>query len=197
MRKTVRPIATKRGRERLWWTRNHTPKLTTSITVDEIEIAHKEAKELEWEDQAKEAFAEIVNELGKEGIRPGDRRQYKSIDAVQAYAYLSGASVVEPHHLDILAHILWSDPAEQPEKAGKIVAKIANPTGSKVTELLLQIQDVIEKSTPTEAVPKLQNIKKQLDELTTSDGATQARIDSALDYVTQEIKSQYAKVIGE
>jgi hypothetical protein len=44
--------------------------------------------------------------LSKEGIQPGDRRQFKSVGAAQAFAYLSGAECVEPEHLEILASTL-------------------------------------------------------------------------------------------
>ena len=42
-RKTVRPILSAAGRKRLLWERDHTPKLSTTITPAEVAQAHAEA----------------------------------------------------------------------------------------------------------------------------------------------------------
>ncbi|MGH9897023.1 MAG: AAA family ATPase, partial [bacterium] len=160
-RKTVRPVS-KAGRSRLLWERNHTPHLRTTISQEELDQACGEANDMDWTDDARKALDEILDTQVKEGIHPGDRRQYKSILAAQAYAYLCGADMVRREHLEILAHVLWDDPTEHPQKCAKVVAKIANPTGHLITEKLLQVQDVLAKCSPTEAVPKLKEIQKEL-----------------------------------
>lgn len=189
-RKVVRPISTAAGRRRLLWN-NKGVKLTTSITVEEIDQAHEEASELEWSPDAVDALEEILDTLSREGIRPGDRRQYKSVKAAQAYAYLCGSDMVLREHLEILSHVLWDDPTEQPEKCAKVVARIANPTGAMITEKLMQVQDILDKHTPTEAVPKLQAIKRELEAMPDHD-----RKDAAVSALASEIKRQYNKVIG-
>jgi len=90
LRKSVRPIATASGRQRLLWQRDHTPKLSTSITPAELDQARQEAQHLPWTDEAREALQSILRELQREGIQPGDRRQFKSVLAFQAFAYLCG-----------------------------------------------------------------------------------------------------------
>ncbi len=40
-------------------------------------------------------------------------------------------------------HCLWDDPSEQPAKAAQVIAKIANPTGMRVTQLLLEVESVL------------------------------------------------------
>ena len=127
LRKSVRPILTAGGRSRLLWERDHSPQLSRSITLAEIDQAHVEARCLPWSATAREAFENIVRELSKEGVQPGDRRQFKSVTAAQAYAYLQGGDRVEPEHLEILAHTLWDAPEGQPEKTAQVVARIANP----------------------------------------------------------------------
>src|SRR4051794_24214279 len=106
-RKAVRPILSQAGRQRLLWTRDHTPRLSTSITPEEIQQARSYALALPWSDEAKQALEAILKELAREGIQPGDRRQFKSVAAAQAFAYLSGAERVEPEHLEVLASVLW------------------------------------------------------------------------------------------
>ncbi|MFO0801964.1 MAG: hypothetical protein U0791_02405 [Gemmataceae bacterium] len=43
-------------------------------------------------------------------MQPGDRRQMKAVAAARAYAWLNGATQVEPEHLEVLASVLWDDP---------------------------------------------------------------------------------------
>ena len=131
----------------------------------------------------------ILRELAKEGIQPGDRRQYKSVAAAQAFAYLNGACRVEPEHLEVLAHILWEDPQEQPEKVAQVVARIANPVGMRVNQLLLECEqilagcDVKQLAQAATATAKLGEIDKQLATLK-GDG----RLDRARAYVRDQAK---------
>ncbi|HEY1187921.1 MAG TPA: AAA family ATPase [Gemmata sp.] len=171
IRKTVRPIVSPAGRRRLLWTRDHTPKLSTTITPAELEKASKEAAALLWSDEAKAATESLIRELAKEGITPGDRRLFKAVGVAQAFAWVSGAERVEPEHLEVLAAVLWDDPTEQPEKAAKVVAKVANPTGMRVNQLLTEAEQIIATtdarnlSAAATAVSKLNDIDKELGKL--------------------------------
>lgn len=196
-RKGVIPIRSKKGIKDLVqlpangkMTRGHTPKLSTQITLEELDQAHIEAKALKFSPHTEEAFFAIHNGLGEEGIVPGDRRLFLSVTAIQAYAYLCGAVVVEPEHLEVLAHVLWEDPLEGPKAAAKVVGKIANPVGIAVTGIRSKIEDILEKMPPAEAVPKLQACQKELASL-----KADPRRDLALDYVEDCIKTTYNRVI--
>jgi MoxR-like ATPase len=189
-RKTVRPVS-KSGRKRLLQDNDLEPHLTTSISPDELEKAFDEASCLQLTADAWDALSRILDELNTEGIFPGDRRQRKSVMAAKAYAYLCGAEEVEPEHLEILAHVLWEDPTEQPKKTGQIVARIANPIAHAINEKLAQVTDVLKKNKATDAVPKLQQIQKELKQM-----ADHPRKEMALAIVSKEIKSAYSKVIG-
>ena len=191
LRRSVRPIRSAAGRQRLLWTRDHTPKLSTSITPGEIDQAHHEALSLPWTEEARQALEVILRQLSQEGIQPGDRRQFKSVAAAQAFAYLCGANRVEPEHLEVLAHSLWDDPAEQPAKVAGVVARIANPAGLQVNSLLVEVEQILA-ATDTRhlaqaasATSKLQEIHKKLSALQGSD----ARLAKAKDYVQQQIKA--------
>jgi MoxR-like ATPase len=188
-RKSVRPILSAAGRQRLLWHRDHTPKLSTSITPAEIDQAHQDALRLPWTDQSKEMLETILRELAREGIQPGDRRQFKSVAAAQAFAYLCGGDRVEPEHLEVLAHCLWDDPVEQPEKVAQVVARIANPTGMRINQLLLEAEQVLaatdarQLSQAATATAKLQEIDRQLGSLK-GDG----RLERARNYLREQIK---------
>lgn len=189
LRRTVRPILSASGRQRLLWERDHAPRLSTSITPSEIDQAHKAALALPWSEEAREALESILRELSREGIQPGDRRQYKAVGAVGAYAYLNGASQVEPEHLEILAAVLWEDPLEQPQKVAQIIAKVANPTGMRINQLLLEVEQILgstdakQLSEAATATAKLQEIDRQLLALKGN-----GRRDRAHRYVQEQIK---------
>lgn len=167
------------------------PRFEHTITAAEIDRAHEEAKALPWSNEAKVAMWKILEGLAAEGINPGDRRQYKAVLAARAYAYLCGAAEVRPEHLEVLAHVLWDDPTEQPRKAAEVVARHANPAKAAVNGLLVQAEDVVAKTSPTEAVPKLQSLQKELAALPRSEWRERAE-----QHVAALVKTAYNKVIG-
>ena len=188
-RKTVRPIVSGAGRQRLLWERDHTPRLSTSLTPAEVGRAHRDALGLPWTDQAREMFETVLRELAREGVQPGDRRQFKSVAACQASAYVSGGDRVEPEHLGVLAHVLWDTPEEQPEKVAQVIARIANPTGMRLNQLLLECEQVLAStdvrnlSQAATATAKLGEIERQLGTLK-GDG----RVERARAYVKDQIR---------
>src|SRR5262245_61928944 len=189
LRKSVRPILTAVGRKRLLWEADHTPSLSTSVTPAEIDRADEEACALPWSVEAKEALEAILRELAKEGVVPGDRRQFKAVKVARAFAWLCGTSRVEPEHLEVLQHVLWDDPQEQPLKCAQVIARIANPAGMRVNQLLLECEqvlaatDVRNLAQAATATAKLQEIDKQLGALK-CDG----RVERARGYIREQVK---------
>lgn len=143
IRKVVNPIRSSAGLKRLLWTPSIKASLSTSITPAEIDAAAVDAAALQFTPDGVAAFESIVSECRKEGIHPGDRRLRQSVKACRAAAYVAGSVAVAPENLEILAHTLWDDPAEQPRKVGEIVGKIANPQGMAINSLLMEAQEVI------------------------------------------------------
>jgi MoxR-like ATPase len=191
-RRSVRPILTVAGRKRLLWERDHTPKLSTSLTPAEVDQAHADALTLPWSKDGQEALEAILRELGKEGIVPGDRRQFKAVACAQGFAWLNEADRVEPEHLEVLAHILWDDPQEQPEKAAQVIAKIANPSGMRVNQLLLECEQIVSTTDiknlaqAATATAKLGEIDRQLGALKSNSRIERAR--AYVKEVTRKIK---------
>ncbi len=167
-RKSVRPIGSQAGRQRLLWHRDHTPKLSATITPAEVDRAHTQVAALPWSKGAKDALETILRELTREGVVPGDRRQFKTVTAVQAFAYLNGADEVVPEHLEVAQHTLWDCPEEQPQKVAEVIVKVTNPTGMRVTQLLLEVEsvlaatDVRNLADAAKAAAKLGEIDRQL-----------------------------------
>ena len=112
LRKAVSPIRSQAGRQRLLWTRDHTPRFSTAVTPGEVEQARRQAHALPWSADAKDALEAVLKELARQGVRPGDRRQFKAVGVVRAFAYLNGADEVTPEHLEVAQHCLWDDPQE-------------------------------------------------------------------------------------
>lgn len=177
------------------------------ITPEEIRGANQASRQLPFSDDANRALWDIVAELhNNQGIRPSDRRIGKSIGAARANAYLNGGKEVLPEHLEVLAHVLWDDPEEQPIKCEKVVARIANPLGARVLDLQRQAQDVedqaekqlkdLSSAHDREGVcrgvlSKLGEIQQELKILKQN-----VRRDQVLDYVTDAVKTWNCKLIG-
>ena len=189
LRAAVSPIRSQAGRQRLLWARDHTPKFTSTVTPTEVESARRQAAELPWSAAAKEALELILKELAKEGVRPGDRRQVKTVGVVRAFAFLHGADEVRPEHLEVARHCLWDSPEEQPLKAAQVIARIANPTGMRVSQLLLEAEqvltaaDVRNLADAAKAAAKLAEIDKQLAGLT-----GHGRVEAARAYLKEQLR---------
>jgi MoxR-like ATPase len=188
-RKAVRPIGSQAGRQRLLWHRDHTPRLSTTITPAEVEHAHRDVTAVPWSKEARDALETVLRELAREGVVPGDRRQFKAVTAVRAFAYLTGADEVRPEHLEVAQHCLWDTPDEQPQKVAQVIARVANPVGMRVTQLLLEAEsvlaaaDVRNLAEAAKAAAKLGEIDRQLSGLSGN-----GRLEKARSYLKDQLK---------
>lgn len=191
LRRAVKPIQTKEGVQKLLWELPDEFEPSEHVTLEELDEAFEEVKALEFDEEAMETLERILDELAAQGIRPGDRRKRKAIKAVKAYAYLCEAATVEREHLEILSHIFWQEPNEQPMKAEKIIGKLANPIGQSVSELLTQAEDIVLKSQPEDATRELKKVLTQLKDL-----PPHKHRDVAIDKVNKQLKRIYHKAVG-
>jgi MoxR-like ATPase len=188
-RKAVRPIGSQAGRQRLLWHRDHTPRLSTTLTPAEVDQAHREVSALPWSREARDALEAVLRELAREGVVPGDRRQFKTVTAVRGFAYLTGAEEVRPEHLEVAQHCLWDTPEDQPQKVAQVIARVANPTGMRVTQLLLEAEsvlaaaDVRNLAEAAKAAAKLGEIDRQLSSLSGN-----GRLEKARSYLKDQLK---------
>ena len=187
LRKTVNPISTQAGRQRLLWN-NQPPEFSTSLSGHELTACRLDAQGLPWSKEAKQALESILDELARQGVRPSDRRQYKSVSVVQAYAWLNGAEDVQPEHLEVLQHVLWNDHPEEASKVRATILQIAAPISMKVNGLISEIEQILAGVNPKDlgqsalAASKLGEIQKSLKLM-----KGHAKADAALAYVKDQI----------
>ena len=184
IRKTVRPVVTPESDKILLWGRgarcdknlltrsdDHKPVLSKKLSVKQLDQAREEVRKLPFTAKAVTGFEKIIQELKSAGIHPSDRRKVKSPGVAQASAYLAGSDRVELEHLDVLAHVLWDDPAEQPEAAAKIVMRIACPDAVEAVKFIgecdsirssVNIRDRVNIAT---ALDKTYDVKKRISAL--------------------------------
>ena len=189
LRKSVSPIRTRDGRQRLLWSEITSLPQETRITPLTLCSAIGTAAAMPWSDQAREAFETVLRELAREGIQPGDRRQVKTVRIVQAYAFLNGASSVQPEHLEIAAHCLWDDPAGHPKIVAGMIARIANPPGMRINQMLLETEEILTDADPRDlakaatAAAKLGEVERRLAALDGDPRAAKVR-----SYVREQIR---------
>jgi len=167
LRKTVNPISSLAGRQKLLWA-NQPPEFSTSLSAHELTAARLDAQGLVWSKEAKQALESVLDELARQGVRPSDRRQYKSVAIVQSFAWLNGAEDVQPEHLEVLQHVLWNDHTEEASKVRAVIMTIAAPISMKVNGLISEIEQILAGVNPKDlgatatAASKLSEISKSL-----------------------------------
>jgi MoxR-like ATPase len=166
LRKSVAPISSSAGRQKLLWN-NQPPEFSTSLSGHELTAARLDAQGISWSKEAKVALESILDELSRQGVKPSDRRQFKSIAVVQAYAWLNGGDEVLTEHLEILQHVLWSDQDES-AKVRSVIMQIAAPISMKVNGLISESEQILAGVNPKDlgatatAASKLSEISKSL-----------------------------------
>ena len=186
LRKNVLPISSMAGRQRLLWD-NKPPEFSTSLSAHELIAARLDSRGVSWSKEAKVALESILDELSRQGVKPSDRRIFKCVSVVQAYAWLNDGVEVLPEHLDILQYVLWHD-HEEFVKVRSVILQIAAPVGMKVNGLISEIEQILSGVNPKDlgqsatAASKLSEIQKSLKLM-----KGHAKADAALTYVKEKI----------
>jgi len=117
----------------------------TTVTLAELDTAHKEALALDFTDAAMDLLFDIQEELGSKGIIISDRRVVEGTVATLANAWLRGHEAVQPIDLDILSRMWWTI-QDQESTARSIILTNTNP-GEKAALDLLDTLDAIRSET--------------------------------------------------
>lgn len=195
-RKNVSPIRSESGIDALCFGNLPEPVPSFQLSDADLKSAQADVRALAWSEEAKDAFNLIRREIRAEGVIVGDRRLKKSVAACQANAYLNGNIAVTIEDLEILRHILWVDPTEQPAVVQKIVCKIAAPAMQEINAFLAEAEEINSKFNAQDlgqaalAFKKLDEIGRKLKGLK-GDRATEAHT-----HVTDLAKKMKAAAIG-
>ena len=187
LRKSVAPISSSAGRQRLLWN-NQPPEFSTSLSAHELTACRLDAQGISWSKEARVALESILDELSRQGVRPSDRRIFKSVSIVKAFAWLQGSEEVQHEHLEVLQHVLWNDHAEEASKVRAVIMTIAAPISMKVNGLISEIEQIVSGINPKDlaqsalAASKLAEIQKSLKLM-----KGHAKADAALAYVKDQI----------
>ena len=113
----------------------------TTITLTDLEIAQAEVQNIAVPDDMMELLINIRGKMRIEGIIASDRRYKQSISILKAHAWLEGRTAVAEDDMEMLSHILWSQPREI-KTVKRVILGSSNPLINKVMELLDQAEEI-------------------------------------------------------
>lgn len=147
-RKKVEPIKTRTGLNDLLWSKRGTAGVTPNGSQTLIDQAQEQARAVTIPGDIQRTMQNILTKLNQEGIFPGDRRLRKSVGAIRAAAWLNGRIEACCDDLDILKHILWTDPGESVTKVAQIVNEIATPEKASLMKLVEEATQIMNEKRP-------------------------------------------------
>jgi len=106
----------------------------TTITLAEVAQAQAEADQVDISGILPTVVA-LRSEIAKIGVMVSDRRWHDAMAVVKANAWLNGNTVASENDLDILQHVLWSEP-EQRATAAKTVLMMVSPFDQEAQDIL-------------------------------------------------------------
>tara|TARA_Y100000004_G_scaffold197129_1_gene269926 strand:+ start:424 stop:1557 length:1134 start_codon:yes stop_codon:yes gene_type:complete len=115
--------------------------LSPVITIEELQQIKSEADKVELNDNIVEILTNLKNKLSDSGLAVSDRTYKNSIKLLKAEAYYHGRGEIIEDDLDILRHVLWSDPDEE-KIVYSAILDLINPEKNKILELFDDAQEI-------------------------------------------------------
>ena len=110
------------------------PSAQTTITMMDVAQAQHEAEQVDVSTILPTVVA-LRSEIAKIGVMVSDRRWHDAMSVVKANAWLNGNTVADENDLDILQHVLWSEP-EQRATVAKTVLMMVSPFDQEAQDIL-------------------------------------------------------------
>jgi MoxR-like ATPase len=107
------------------------------------------------------ALAELRAQLAGAGIYPSDRRLVSCLGVMQAQAYRAGRSEVSTEDMALLAHVLWTKPADLP-KVQRLVYTISSPFDLRAMDLSSRVEAMATRYTDVLAIADVVTRKQRL-----------------------------------
>lgn len=110
------------------------PQAQTQITPMDLAQAQQEAEQVDVSAILPTVVA-LRSEVQKIGVMVSDRRWHDAMSVVKANAWLNGNAVADENDLDVLQHVLWSEP-EQRATVAKTVLMMVSPFDQEAQDIL-------------------------------------------------------------
>ena len=149
------------------------PQQRSGITLAELEALQARARAVQVPESVRRDLLALRSLLNEKGVVASDRRYRQSLDLLKARAVLAGRESCASEDLQILEHVLWSEPNERAEVQEALRA-LSFGQDDEAQRLLFQAREVAElaraeESEPAamraEALAKLHDLSRRLDTL--------------------------------
>ena len=152
------------------------PVSRATLPLAELEALRARARSVEVPGEVLKDVAELRRLLADRDIIASDRRWRQSIDLLRARAALFGRTRVHCDDLDVLAHVLWTEPSER-GVVEEGLRQLAHGHEDEAEKLLFQAREVAEGArgphededeadrATVEALAKLHDLSRKLEEI--------------------------------
>ena len=113
----------------------------TTLDAKELEFLQAMRVGIDVPQAVRDAMVALRRALKAEGIIASDRRWRESLALVQAEALMAGRVECKVADLEVLRHVLWSDPGHK-DKAQGVVLALVNPWRKAAVEILDEARSV-------------------------------------------------------
>ena len=187
------------------------PAYTPSAALDlpTLQKLQSEVDALPVTEDTLDALLAIREQCKAEGLVASDRRWKKSLKLAKAAAYLAGATETTPEDFTLLVDSLWREPKERP-KVARLVGALADPIGSKATEVLDAARETAAKvagltgtdrkdflAQATQALQTLRAQQEKLKELSHSAGSRASHVIQDATTEVNQLHAELARAVSQ
>lgn len=97
------------------------PPPTKTITLKELQFAHKEVEAVKVTDDTVTAYMRLRADLLRNGLRPSDRRFRQTVALIQASAWLAGRDETLVDDLEVGVYVFWNNREERTKVRGYVL----------------------------------------------------------------------------
>ncbi len=115
--------------------------LSPVISIEELKQIKAEVEKVQLNDNIVEILTNLKSKLSDSGLAVSDRTYKNSIKLLKAEAYYHERGEIIEDDLDILRHVLWSDPDEE-KIVYSAILDLINPEKNKILELFDDAQEI-------------------------------------------------------
>ncbi|HEY3446855.1 MAG TPA: AAA family ATPase [Myxococcales bacterium] len=142
----------------------------SGLPLKELEALQAKAQAVKVPEGVRRDLLELRNLLNAKGVVASDRRYRQSLDLLRAKAVLHGRDACTSEDLQILEHVLWSEPSERAE-VQEALRQLSFGQEDEAQRLLFQAREIAEgahaegdeEARRTEALSKLHELGRRLD----------------------------------